>query len=166
MQFNFGTPLATGPIWCEKCGRFTKQPKICSNTACRQPMCGRHTDNRKRCQKCHDEAVDPRNRRPWLQQVACLHCNSLFSNVQLAQHVSNCEQRPRRCPTFVMTNETPARRVRCDFYSQSEAAALAHLQEKHLADFVDSFYEFTEPRAPGEPLVERLPRTVDQTRLY
>ena len=141
-------------FWCEKCGRFTKQPKICSNTACRKPMCGRHTDFKKRCPTCHEEAINPRNRRPWLQQEPCAHCGALFSIVQLAQHQSNCEQRPRRCPFYVASAENSERPVRrCDFYSRSEADALPHLQAKHLDEFINSFYEFCDPRAPGEHLV-------------
>ena len=52
-----------------------------------------------------------------------------------------------------VTEETPVHRARCDYVSCNEADALPHLQEHHLVEFVQSFYEFADPRAPGEPLV-------------
>ena len=112
-------------------------------------MCGRHTDNRARCPECHEEAIDPRNRRPWLQQEACAYCGTVFSVVQLEHHGPNCEQRPLRCPYYVTAGE---RLVRCEFRSNTEADALPHMRENHLNEFVDAFYVFTEPRALGEPL--------------
>ena len=154
MQFNLGTPL-----YCDKCGGFTTLPKLCSNIACRQPMCGHHTDNKGKCAACHAEAVNPSNKRLWLAQEPCRHCGVLNSTVTRAQHQSNCEQRPHRCPFFVVahaTEEMPVRHARCDFVSRSEVDALPHLQEHHLVEFVQSFYEFADSRAPGDPL-ELLP---------